>query len=250
MGFGLLFIGYVITYILRLGLGDYAFASMLIGCFLMYLGLSELRKYGPAFIYALIADILLILCSFFECLEGIDMILSLDIEVYGAFVSEVFMWIGIALDLVFNIVLLYGIADMARRVDFPQIKGKAYRNMVFVGAFNIFQIVLLLPIESMSEDKSFLMTLLVVFSLFYTLMNAALVFRCYALICPQGDEEMKRKPSRFEFINRMNENADEREQRAAESTIKYLEEKARKKKEEREKRYKSNHVRYHSKKKK
>ena len=32
--------------------------------------------------------------------------------------------------------------------------------------------------------------------------------------------------------------------------IKYLEEKARKKKEEREKRYKSNHVRYHSKKKK
>ena len=78
MGFGLLFIGYVITYILRLGLGDYAFASMLIGCFLMYLGLSELRKYGPAFIYALIADILLIFCSFFECLEGIDMILSLS----------------------------------------------------------------------------------------------------------------------------------------------------------------------------
>ena len=61
---------------------------------------------------------------------------------------------------------------------------------------------------------------------------------------------MKLEPSRFEFINRMNEKADEREQRAAESTIKYLEEKARKKKEEREKRYKSNHVRYHSKKKK
>ena len=250
MGFGLLFIGYVTSYILRLGLGNYAFAAMLIGCFIMYLGLSGLRKYGPAFIYALIADVLLIFCSFFECLEGIDMIFSLDIEIYGAFVSDVFMWIGIGLDFIFNISMLYGIVDLARRVDFPKIKGKAYRNMFFVGVYNVFQVVLLLPIESMSKDKSFLMTLLVVFSLIYTLVNAALVFSCYAFICPEGEEEMKRKPSRFEFINRMNEKADEREKRATESTIKYLEEKAQKKKEARESKYKSNHVRHHSKKKK
>ena len=54
MGFGPLLIGYFITFIVTLGLGNYLFAGMLIGGFIMYLGLSELRKYAPTFLYAII----------------------------------------------------------------------------------------------------------------------------------------------------------------------------------------------------
>ena len=58
MGFGLLLIGYMFAFVAGAGMGNYLFAGMLIGGFLMYLGLSELRKYSPAFIFALIGSIL------------------------------------------------------------------------------------------------------------------------------------------------------------------------------------------------
>ena len=45
------------------------------------------------------------------------------------------------------------------------------------------------------------------------------------MICPEGEEEMKRKPSRFEFVNKMRQAQDEREQAAIESTKAYLEKK-------------------------
>ena len=43
------------------------------------------------------------------------------------------------------------------------------------------------------------------------------------MICPEGEEDMHRKPSRFEFINKMRQKQDEREQAAIDSTKAYLE---------------------------
>lgn len=244
MGFGLLFLGYMFSYIIRIGLGNYAFAAMLVGCFLMYLGLSELRKYCPTFLYAFILDIALVLCAFFESVRGLDEIFMLSWGINGSTLASVFEWVGVFLDLLFNAAIIYGIIDMAKRVDFPDIKSKAVRNSVFVGIFYVYQFLIMLPIEAIEREKSFLMTLLVLFSVVYTVLNAALIFRCYALICPEDDVEMKRKPSRFAFINKLNEKTDEREARATESAIKYYEEKLKQKKEKRERKYQSNHVKY------
>lgn len=250
MGFGLLFLGYMFSYIIRIGLGNYAFAAMLIGSFIMYLGLSELRKYSPVFIYSYVLDILLILCAFFESIRGIDEIFMLSWGIHGSTAAAIFEWAGVILDLLFNAAVIYGIIDMAKRVDFPDIRSRAIRNSVFVGIFYTYQFFIMLPIEAVEKEKSFLMTLLVLASVVYTVLNAALIFRCYALICPEGDVEMKRKPSRFAFINKLNEKTDEREARATESAIKYYEEKARQKKEKRESKYQSNHVKYNNNRKK
>ena len=51
MGFGLLLIGYIIAYVAAIGFGPYMFAGTLIGGFIMFLGLSELRRYAPTFVY-------------------------------------------------------------------------------------------------------------------------------------------------------------------------------------------------------
>ena len=63
MGFGLLLVGYTFAFVARVGLGDYIFAGMLLGSFLMYLGLSELRKYSPGCIYSQILSILIFFLS-------------------------------------------------------------------------------------------------------------------------------------------------------------------------------------------
>ena len=225
MGFGLLLVGYIFAFVVTVGLGNYLFAGMLIGGFLMFLGLCELRKYCPTFLYALIADVILILCSFFETAVWIDGIFLLESGIGSDAFLRIFDWFEIGINLVFNLTLLYGIADLSRRVEYPQTREKAYRNMVFVGVFNVFQILMLIPGTIFDRDKGFFMTLLLILQVIYAIFNAFLIFKCYAMICPEGEEDMHRKPSRFAFVNKMREKQDEREQRAIESTKEYFEKK-------------------------
>ena len=225
MGFGPLLIGYIFTYLVTLGLGDYLFAGMLIGGFIMFLGLCELRKYCPTFLYAIIADILLILCSFYETAAWIDSEFLFEIGIHSADISRVFDYIELAINLWFNLSLLYGIADLSRRVEYPPTREKAYRNMIFVGVFYVMQILLLIPNTVFDRDKAFFMTLLIILQVIYAFFNLLLIFKCYAMICPEGEEEMQRKPSRFAFVNKMREKQDEREQKAIESTKEYFEKK-------------------------
>ncbi len=229
MGFGLLLIGYIITYIVTVGLGNYLFAGMLIGGFIMFLALCELRKYCPTFLYAIIANVLLILCSFYETAAFVDDAFLLEIGFHSETLLLVFDWIEFAINLIFNISLLYGIADLSRRVDYPETKQKAYRNMVFVGFYNVFQMLIFIPNSIFERDRGFFLTLLMFIQLFYALFNTVLILKCYAMICPAGEEDMKRKPSRFEFINKMRQKQDEREQQAIESTKAYLEKRLEKK---------------------
>jgi Na+-transporting methylmalonyl-CoA/oxaloacetate decarboxylase gamma subunit len=42
------------------------------------------------------------------------------------------------------------------------------------------------------------------------------LFTCYMYICPEGDEDMERKPSKFAFVNEMREKMDERDRLARE----------------------------------
>ncbi len=225
MGFGPLLIGYLITYVVTLGLGNYLFAGILVGGFIMFLGLCELRKYAPTFLYAIIANVLLILCSFYKTAAYIDDVFLLEMGIASGTLATVFNWIKLVIDVVFNLTLLYGIADLSRRVDYPETKGKAYRNMGFVIFYNIFYLVINIQGSIFAADINFFMTLLMIFQIIYALFNLALIFKCYAMICPEGEEEMQRKPSRFEFVNKLRQKQDEREQAAIESTKAYLEKK-------------------------
>lgn len=229
MGFGILFLGYSIVTIFSL-LGTYSFIGLLIGYFMMFMALSELRKYCPTFLYAIVASVMMIFCSFFECFEGIDTLFGLGMLSGAEIICGIFEKAEFVLGIIFNLTLLYGIADLARRVDLPEIRTKAFRNMIFVGIYAGYQLFLLLPLKIIQRDQSFLMTLLMIFVLVYSLFNLALIFKCYAFICPQGEEEMKRKPSRFEFVNKLRARNDAKEQEMIDYYNKKIEDKKNSKK--------------------
>ncbi len=232
MGFGLLLIGYIFAYVLTIGLGNYLFAGMLIGGFIMFLGLCELRKYCPSFLYAIIANVLFLFCSFYESLSWAEPLLGLPLGLSS--LSSFFNWAELLISLAFNIALLYSIADLSIMVDYPDTRHKSYRNMIFVGVFNIMQLLMLIPNSIFKLEEGFFMVLLMILQIIYTVFNAILIFKCYAMICPEGEEDMKRKPSRFAFINKMREKQDEREQQAIENTKAYIENKIKKKNEAKE----------------
>ena len=102
---------------------------------------------------------------------------------------------------------------------------------LFVGLFNLVQIIVAIPFDALNASRAALMMLLLILQIFYTVMNSALIFKCYAMICPEGEEDMKRKKSRFEFINKWNKMQDEREEQVEKQTKKYFEDKLRKRNE-------------------
>ena len=229
MGFGLLLIGYIIAYVSAVGYGPYLFAGLLIGGVIMFLGLRELRKYAPTFVYAIVADTLLLICALYGLLVWMETQLSIPIGVQAWNLGVFFDWAEIVIGFVFNIAMLYGIADLSRRVEYPDTRVKAYRNMIFVVLFNVLQVVLTLPIKALDKGRSSMLVVLLIFQLAYTVINAILIFKCYAMICPEGQEDMKRKKSRFEFVNKINKIHDERDEQVIEGTKKYFEDRLNKK---------------------
>lgn len=231
MGFGLLLIGYVFAYVATIGLGPYMFAGMLVGGFFMYLGLCELKKYSPVFLYALIGSILIIVCSVYEAAAWVDSTFMLGIGLNLPTVSAIFKWIKTAIYAAFELLMLYGIYDLSKRVDYSEIGGRSLRNMIIVVLFNAFQIFTRLPfIQSLeNEDFKTVMTILMIFQLVYTVVNAFLIFKCYGMICPAGQENMQRKPSRFAFVNKIREIRDANEEKAIEDMKNYYEDKLKKK---------------------
>ena len=231
MGFGLLLIGYMFAFLATVGLGPYIFAGMMLGGFLIYLGLSELRKYSPVFIYALIISILIILCAVFKSVMWIDAFIGLGLKLNTELINNIFNWVKFGIYICFDFTMLYGIADLSKRVDYPETRSKAIRNMIIVGVFYVFQAVMLTPVTQMLSqiDLNFLMTLLAVVQVIYAAINSFLLFKCYAMICPEGQEDMPIKKSRFEFVNRIREKRQEKEDRAVEEMKNYYENKLREK---------------------
>ena len=225
MGFGLLLIGYIFAFVAAAGLGPYIFAGSLIGGFFMYLGITELRRYSPAFIYSLICSVLIILCSFLGAAIWIDSSFALSLGIAGGIYETFYGWVKFVINLLFNLTLLYGIVDISSRVDFPDTRKKAIRNYAFVIVFNIAQILLLLPIGFIQEDLGFFSTLLLFLQIIYSVVNAWLIFNCYAMICPEGQESIPRKRSRFEFVNRFRDIRDAKEEKAIEEMKNYYEDK-------------------------
>lgn len=229
MGFGILFLGYTVAAFFSV-LGTYSFIGMLVGYFMMFLALCELRKYAPTFLYSLVACVCIILCSFFETFSGIDTLLGLDILTNASTVKNIFTVAEFVLEAVFNFALLYGIADLSKRVDYSDTRTKAFRNMFFVGLAVAFQLFLLLPINALQNEMMFLQSLYMVLKIVYCVLNLALFFKCYAFICPSDDVDMPRKPSRFEFVNKWREKSDAKEQETIDYYNKKVEDRIKKKK--------------------
>ncbi len=244
MGFGLLLIGYIVSYVIKLGAIEYAAVPVLIGGIIMHFGLHELKKYSPVFIYAYIVDMIHVLFALFETVVLADTLFALGWGLSADGIEMTVSAVELLLEVVFNVSMLIAIYDISRRVDFIDIGKKAIRNIVFVGIFALFQIFVNLPFAFIENEKPFLMSLLLILSLVYALFNVGVLFKSYAFICPEGDEEMRRKKSRFEFINRINEKNDAREEKAEEEMQSYYRDKLRKREEKRRQKYGSKDIKH------
>jgi len=221
MGFGLLFIGYLATYLLYLA-GGYGCFPAIIGCFLMLYALTKLSEYEPLFKYAFFAVIPLTVCwGYFVAAE---VALSFGTVLPG-FLSSVktqnaIIYARSFFDLLYHSALLLSIAKIAGDTGIARTRNAAIRNLIVYAAFVVAQIAdFLTPVTSAYSLYVFLGVL--IFWLMELILNSICIFSCYMRICDEGDQDMDAKPSKFKIINDLRTEYDRREAKAQKENREY-----------------------------
>jgi hypothetical protein len=210
MGFGYLFLGYVIEYVLELN--AYGALLYLPGYALIYLGLSNLQMYCHSFRYAKWLTLPLAVLAAYRTLEGAGRLFFFSVPIVTEQISRVVSLANMFLVLAFHVMLGLAIKDIALKTGVKRIAATALRNTVFAALYFCVAI----PVSFMSSVDSILYGSLLILRLLWAILNSVLLYTCYMRICPA--EEVQReampKPSRIGFVNKFREEFQKREDRA------------------------------------
>lgn len=219
MGFGWLFLGYLIA--LFMSINAYGFLFVPVGLLLMWIGADELRLYRKRFIPAEIALGASFLVSVYQMLSGISGKFSFG---FG-FVSEGLDRIaGIAqsvLQLLWSVLILLAIVELAGSLGLGKIRMRAMRNLFYASAYYLLDI-LSQTVITPNEENGYLLLAALILLLISIVSHLLLFWSCYIRICPAGQEDMPRKPSRFGFVNRFRAAYDREEEKTTEATREWL----------------------------
>ncbi len=216
MGFGLLLIGYLITYVVALN--TYGVAFRLVGYIIIAYAIFKLSAYEKKFKPAGYAAGALALSS----LVGVAALVCgflydnmlIDTKVFGTLYEEIMAYIEAAGVLVFHVLLLLAIRKLAKDTGVHKIELNTGRDMFFIGLYYILRIIGYLPLPIKDAYAKYMGLPLTVLYLVWIIFEIELMFSCYARICDESDVEMERKPSRFAFVNKLRAELDEKQERA------------------------------------
>ena len=234
MGFGYLFIGYLLAFILQFTLAGLGWGSvaLLLGYGVMLWGLWLLNRYHDAFVWAKWTLIPLLLTAVYDLFASFNETFLWNAPLFAGAWLQVYQWLTLALITFFNFAMLYGIAMLAREVELMHIATKAIRNAIFVGLYAILQGVVNLPLPEAA--RNYLALPLVILDLVWIVCNLLLLVSCAKNICPAGDEDQPTKPYRIGFLNRIGDAYDQNRQRAIDTTKREAEDYLRRRQEKRE----------------
>lgn len=235
MGFGWLFLGYVVAFLLRSAASmlNVGFLALLLGYLLMLRGLSELRRYRGEFLLPLVACCALLPLAVWDALGELSELLLWELPFLTARAGVIVEWVNFAAVLVFHFLLYYAIAAIARSVELPRTVHDAMFDAIVGIGYAALRIVAALPMLSgVAAQFSVPLTVLL---LFWRICDVCLLVACCKNICPAGDEEVAPKRYRLELLNRLNDTFEKNFQRAADSTRAAHEETLRRRRERKHK---------------
>lgn len=206
----------------------YGWAILPFGCLLIVKALLLLKEYFVDVKYLFAPIMTLFGLSLYRMADGICELLGHNV----LFINDtVLHWTAFAeriCVLVFHILLSRLIYRIATELDLQKIRVASVRNLIFVGIYFILYAVAELPFKIAA-----LMSVIgAIFQVIWIFLYLIMIYSCYSHICPSGSEEQdvagQRRRSRFEFVNNMRDRFNEKEERAINESIRYNEERRRK----------------------
>jgi len=194
MGFGVLFIGYIFTYLFSMT--PFNFISDLVGNALILCAALLLSRHNRFFKYAGYTSAAVFLCA------AVNVVVRF---VPQSAVTTVLEYVKIFAVFLFHFTLLKGISTIAKETELPKIVRKAGRNTYITVTYFMFSLFLLLPFPEKiaNEFTMFIAFPVFVLGLIWLFLNSTLIYSCYMWICLEGDEDMETKESRFQTVNKI-----------------------------------------------
>ncbi|MBQ7379927.1 MAG: hypothetical protein IJW70_09675 [Clostridia bacterium] len=229
MGFGILFLAYFLAFFVPLSY------LHIIGYAAVAWALLKLKDYRPQFMKAVWWLIPLGICCLYHVVNSVLSLLpslgmaAVELPFINQTVTAVVSMVESVLILCFHFSLLRTVRGFASELELPAIAKRADWGLWLVSIQSTCYVVaLILELASMELQLFSLIAFLLQFV--WSVYNMINIFTCYMYICPEGDEDMERKPSRFAFVNEFREKMDERDRRAREKETSYMERKRQNKK--------------------
>lgn len=213
MGYGLVLIGYALTFFTSLTL--YGWLFRLLGYTVMAYGFFKLKDYFPSYQLSIFTLLALMLTGF--CETGAEMASLLEIGGDMTAFKTVVYYVRDVLVLIFHIFFLISTYIAFGVVGMNEKKFSAVTDLcaVVIG----YVLYLLAALKVIEANVAFFVQLI------WSVMVFVLIFGCYMRICPEGDESMPRRESKIPFINKFAEALEKRENEAIERTMREIEEK-------------------------
>ena len=236
MGFGLLFTGYFMTYLMSVSYGGYFIRFA--GYSLMLYSFTRLSKYNTSFKLPLYSAISMLAVTAVDIYANVGQFLynSLIIEKFSLpqGFAEILGGVDDILTFVFHACLLYAIRAIAKETEVGSISYSAARNFVFICVYEVLCLVAYLPFDFVDEYKRAFSLPMFLLYFAWIILDLVLIFKCYAKICDEDDVDMPLKKSRFAFVNKFREETARREQKAADESVEYARQKLEKRRQGRQ----------------
>ena len=225
MGFGILFIGYFLTFLMNRITYGYFFE--LLGILIILYASTKLIEYEKKFKYLFLSTIFLALLSCYFVFANVSVAaLGWNHPFFTRF-ANAYEFLKIFADVIFHVSLCFSVASIAQDTGCAKIRIAAYRNTVFYGLYFVCLILARIPaIQAISTAATVIGITSVLLWLSWLTLNAIMIFSCYMHICDENDVGMEAKPSRFALINKMRKDFDEKEMRARAADAEYLRKKS------------------------
>lgn len=206
MGFGILLLGYLVTYLISITAGSVGIGSLalLAGAVLMFWGIRSLCRFSTSFVPAkwlTLPVFALGVCRLWQDFFSAWLTVGASVD---ATLTVVFTWASFAITLLFHFAMLYAVRVLSLEVGLNKLSSHAMYNTLAVGIWGVLFLFCNMPAigESVLPYLGFSMSL---FNLAYIISNIVLLLRCAKNICAEGDEEVAPKRSRFEWVNRISD---------------------------------------------
>lgn len=230
MGFGYLFLGYLVTFLLHIvasGLGVGSLA-LLFGYGMMWVGLRNLRLFCRGFALAEWALYPMLGLGLYRLVEDLSVLLLWNIP-FLAKAATATAWIEFCLIMVFHAALLSAIREIGMQVELKKIATAAIRNMIIVLLYAVTYSAYWIPNLFSESGKAYLTLSITLLNLAWMVCNLWLLLTCAKDIAAEGQEEIEPKRYKWEFLNRIGEQFEENLKKAADSNRNAIEDSLRKK---------------------
>ena len=214
MGFGVLFIGYFIAFLMSLH--TYGFVCRILGYYLIFLSLQKLSEYKKILLHAVAPLLVMTICGVYDA--GAMLSESIFASPFPQPLSFAVDVLEIVAGYIFHLFLLKGITKLGEDTELPRICSFARWNLVSVTAYGFLNAILLViqlfALAGETVINSFASTLTrvtLLAGILYPVIMLFLIHSCYVQICAPEDIEMQPKPSRFAFVNKSREMSAEKD---------------------------------------